>query len=111
MASRLVYNVVYKRVSGQEPNQKVFWETCGAIFESEYEGKRRMSMRLNSIPVGFTGSFYLFPPKPRGEGGGEYDQRPASERQQQGGAADILGGEQLDGLNPDDPINLDDIPF
>lgn len=53
------FDVVYGvRREGQE---KTRWINCGAMFETE----KGLSIKLDTIPVGFDGWLKLFEPKPR----------------------------------------------
>lgn len=96
--SRIAFEVCSKRVVGEGDNQKTYWDKCGVVFENEYNGKRSFTLKLNLMPVGSTGSFYLFPPKKR-ENNNNYQGDQAQ-------GDDVV----IEDIG-DEPINLDDIPF
>lgn len=90
MASKKIKDVVYseKYTSGGE--EKTRYTNCGALFERE-DGS--LSIKLEAIPVGFTGWFNCYDPKPRD---GEQPGRQARpQRQQQPAPADDFDSDSI----------------
>ena len=95
--ARIAFEVVNKRVTGEGDAAKTYWERCGVIFVSEHDGQKRYTLKLNMIPVGSNGSFYLFPPKKKDNNYGNGNNQQTQ---------DVVI-EDID----DGPIDLSDIPF
>lgn len=100
--------VVAEEYEGRE-GTKTKWTTIGVVIETEKDGKKRKSIKLNLIPTGWDGFASIFAiDKDR-----KQDNRRDASPDDQAEAADDMnqGAHTTDSLNPDEPINLDDIPF
>lgn len=79
----IVYSEKYTTGSGEE---KTRYTNCGSLLERD-DGS--LSIKLEAIPVGFTGWLNCYDPKPRdGEAPRQERNRPARGQQQTGNFAD-----------------------
>lgn len=100
--------VVAEEYEGRE-GTKTKWTTIGVVIETEKDGKKRKSIKLNLIPTNWDGFASIFAiDKDRKQD----NRRDASDQDQAEAANDMnQGAHTNDSLNDDEPINLDDIPF
>lgn len=101
--------VVAEEYEGRE-GTKTKWTTIGVVIETEKDGKKRKSIKLNLIPTNWDGFASIFAiDKDR-----KQDNRRDATPEDQAEASDDMnqGAHTTDSLNPDDkPIDLSEIPF
>ena len=105
--------VVGEEYEGRD-GPKTKWTTIGVIIETEKDGKKRQSIKLNFIPTNWDGFASIFSiDRDREQGrkdnrrdASQDDHAEASDEMQQHPPADV----PVQDIG-DEPINLDDIPF
>lgn len=105
------HNIVVAEEYESNGETKTKWNTIGVLIETEKDGKTRRSIKLNSIPINWDGFASIF--KIDRDRDGRKDNRRDVSPDDQAEASDDMnqGAHTTDSLNPDEPINLDDIPF
>lgn len=107
--------VVGEEYEGRD-GPKTKWTTIGVIIETEKDGKKRQSIKLNFIPTNWDGFASIFSID-RDRDSKRQDNRRDATPDDQGNASDDMQQhppEDVPVTNADigdEPINLDDIPF
>lgn len=108
------HNIVVAEEYEGRDGTKTKWTTIGVIIETEKDGKKRKSIKLNLIPTGWDGFASIFAID-KDRDNKRRDNRRDAGPDDQDAADDINQGQHTnDSLNQDlgdEPINLDDIPF
>lgn len=106
--------VVGEEYEGRD-GPKTKWTTIGVIIETEKDGKKRQSIKLNFIPTNWDGFASIFSIDRDREGGRKDNRRDAGPEDESSAANDINQQHPPEDVPPidigDEPINLDDIPF
>ena len=92
-----------EKYTDRDGNEKTRYQNMGAVFTRD-DGS--MTMKLESIPVGFTGWIIFFEPK--ADDGSRGRDKPLQSRGQGRQESSSSGRTAPPG---DDPFNEDDIPF
>jgi hypothetical protein len=104
------HNIVVAEEYEGRDGTKTKWTTIGVVIETEKDGKKRKSIKLNLIPTGWDGFASVFPidreRKDNRRDAGPEDGDASDEMNQQHPPADV----PITDIG-DEPINLDDIPF
>lgn len=107
--------VVGEEYEGRE-GTKTKWTTIGVLIETEKDGKKRKSIKLNFIPTNWDGFASIFAID-RDRDGARKDNRRDAAPEDHAEASDDMnqGGHTNDSLNVEDiddkPIDLSEIPF
>ena len=104
------HNIVVAEEYEGRDGTKTKWTTIGVVIETEKDGKKRKSIKLNMIPTNWDGFASIFAidrdRKDNRRDASPEEQESASNDMQQHPPDDVpvtdIG---------DEPINLDDIPF
>lgn len=106
----VTHNIVVADEYESNGETKTKWTTIGVVIETEKDGKKRKSIKLNMIPTNWDGFASIFAidrdRKDNRRDASPEEQESASNDMQQHPPDDVpvtdIG---------DEPINLDDIPF
>lgn len=104
--------VVAEEYEGRE-GTKTKWTTIGVVIETEKDGKKRKSIKLNMIPTNWDGFASIFAID-RDRDGKRDNRRDASPEDHAEASNDMQQHppEDVPAMDiGDEPINLDDIPF
>ena len=106
--------VVGEEYEGRE-GTKTKWTTIGVLIETEKDGKKRKSIKLNFIPTNWDGFASIFSIDRDRDGGRKDNRRDADQSDQANASNEMNQGEHTnDTLNEDlgdEPIDLSAIPF
>jgi hypothetical protein len=81
MAMKKIKDVVYsEKYTASNGEEKTRYTNCGSLLQRD-DGS--LSIKLEAIPVGFTGWFNCYDPKPREEGAGQRGGGPVQQRSEQ----------------------------
>lgn len=105
--------VVGEEYEGRE-GTKTKWTTIGVIIETEKDGKKRQSIKLNFIPTNWDGFASIF--SIDRDRDSRKDNRREASADEHAAASDDMNQQHPPADVPvqdigDEPINLDDIPF
>jgi hypothetical protein len=108
------HNIVVAEEYESNGQTKTKWTTIGVIIETEKDGKKRKSVKLNLIPTGWDGFASIFAIDKDRKQDGRRDATPddhasASDDMNQG--AHTNDSLNVDDLPDDQPIDLSEIPF
>lgn len=103
--------VIGEEYEGRE-GTKTKWTTIGVIIETEKDGKKRQSLKLNFIPTNWDGFASIF----TADRDRKKDNRGEASEADHAAASDDMNQSHPPSDVPvtdigDEPINLDDIPF
>ena len=109
------HNIVVAEEYESNGQTKTKWQTIGVIIETEKDGKKRKSVKLNLIPLNWDGYASVFPiARDRDQ---KRDNRRDATAEDTSSASDDMnqGNHTNDSLNDDNiddkPIDLSEIPF
>lgn len=112
------HNIVVGEEYEGRDGKKTKWTTIGVIIETEKDGRKRKSIRLNFIPTNWDGfaSIFAIDRDRDGNGGRKDNRRDAGPEDESSAANDINQTHPPEDVPViedigDEPINLDDIPF
>jgi len=107
------HNITVPQEYESNGETKTRWQNIGVIIVTEKDGKKRTSIKLNSIPIGaWDGYASVFPIDKDRENGRKDNRRDVTPDDQATAADDMnQGGHTNDSLNDDQPIDLSEIPF
>lgn len=92
------HNLVVGESYEKDGEQKIRWTNIGVLMTGERDGKRRMFIKLNVVPVGDWDGFINVFPIEKKHGNTAIDE-----------AKEVMGVSGTDAI--DEPIDLSDIPF
>lgn len=90
------YNIVVGEPYTKDGEEKIRWNSIGVMLVGEKDGKPRMVMKLQSIPLGWDGFANVFP--------------ITSKKSAIDEAKEVLNEAEATELS-DEPVDLSDIPF
>lgn len=106
--------VVGEEYEGRD-GTKTKWTTIGVIIETEKDGKKRQSIKLNFIPTNWDGFASIFSIDRDRDNQRKDNRRDATQDDHSSASDDMNQGDHSnDSLNPDiddKPIDLSEIPF
>lgn len=110
------HNIVVGEEYDGRDGTKTKWTTIGVIIETEKDGKKRKSIKLNFIPTNWDGFASIFAIDRDREGSGSRrDNRRDASQDDHAEASDDMQQHPKEDVPAvdigDEPINLDDIPF